>query len=214
MLKVLPDWLPPRAGAYRVGGCVRDLLLGRAPADYDVAFLGPPAEYAMELASIVGGRVVEIGKPAFRIWRVAARSRFVDMAAVAGRSISDDLPQLDFTVKALAVDTPAGTFIDIAGGRQEHEHRPAARSRIAVGNYSGSQTGQPLFEFRRAMAPGAMGSAVKLVYGGRLSASIIAAGSLLRRSRLGCEGREPPPHAKRNPAGKRRDFSLRQPSIS
>ena len=32
-----PDWVPAVAGAYLVGGCVRDLLLGRTPADYDVA---------------------------------------------------------------------------------------------------------------------------------------------------------------------------------
>lgn len=119
MLKLLPDWLPSRSGAYLVGGCVRDLLLGREPADYDIAFLGPPAAYAMVVASAVDGRVVEIGKPAFRIWRVASRGRCVDVAPAAGQSISDDLRQRDFTVNALAVDVATGALVDVTGGRRD-----------------------------------------------------------------------------------------------
>lgn len=118
-MKLLPDWLPSRSGAYLVGGCVRDLLLGREPADYDIAFLGSPAAYAMDVASAVGGRVVEIGKPASRIWRVAARGRCVDVAPAAGQSISDDLRQRDFTVNALAVDVATETLIDVTGGRRD-----------------------------------------------------------------------------------------------
>jgi tRNA nucleotidyltransferase/poly(A) polymerase len=117
MSKLVPDWLPPRSGAYLVGGCVRDLLLGREPTDYDVALLGAPAAYAMEIASATGGRVVEIGKPAFRIWRVAARGRLVDVAAAAGQSIADDLRQRDFSINALAVDVATGSLIDVTDGR-------------------------------------------------------------------------------------------------
>ncbi len=121
MQKLMPEWLPPRAGAYLVGGCVRDLLLGREPADYDIALLGPPAAYAEHLASVLGGRVVEIGKPGFRIWRVTARGRFVDVSPVAGQSISEDLRQRDFTINALAVDTAAGVLLDVTGGRRDLE---------------------------------------------------------------------------------------------
>lgn len=120
-MKELPDWLPHRSGAYLVGGCVRDLLLGREPADYDIAFLGPPAAYAMEVASAVGGRVVEIGKPAFRIWRVTARGRLVDVAPAAGPGISEDLRQRDFTVNALAMDIATGSLVDVTGGRRDLE---------------------------------------------------------------------------------------------
>jgi tRNA nucleotidyltransferase/poly(A) polymerase len=119
MVKFLPDWLPPQSGAYLVGGCVRDLLLDREPTDYDIAFLGPPAAYAKRVASALGGRVVEIGKPAFRIWRVVARGRFVDVAPAAGRSIADDLRQRDFTVNAMAVDIATATLIDVAGSRRD-----------------------------------------------------------------------------------------------
>lgn len=116
-MKEIPDWLPHRSGAYLVGGCVRDLLLGRDPADYDIAILGDPAAYAQDVASGLGGRVVEIGKPGFRVWRVAARGRLVDVAPAAGLSITDDLRQRDFTVNAMALDTASGTLLDVAGGR-------------------------------------------------------------------------------------------------
>ena len=62
MLTALPAYFPTCEGAYLVGGCVRDLLLGRPPADYDVAVLGDSRAYAQTLAAAAGGRIVEIGK--------------------------------------------------------------------------------------------------------------------------------------------------------
>jgi tRNA nucleotidyltransferase/poly(A) polymerase len=122
MRKLMPDGLPRRAGAYRVGGCVRDLPLGREPAGCDVALLGPAPEHALQLAAAAGGRVAEIGKAGFRVWRVTARGRFVDVSPVAGQSIAADLRQRDFTINPLAVDTAAGALLDIAGGRRDLEN--------------------------------------------------------------------------------------------
>ncbi|TFG42968.1 MAG: hypothetical protein E4H48_03355, partial [Syntrophobacterales bacterium] len=104
MLTALPAYFPTCEGAYLVGGCVRDLLLGRPPADYDVVVLGDPQAYAQTLAAAAGGRIVAIGKPAFRLWRVVAAGAIIDVTAAAGASIAKDLRHRDFTINALALD--------------------------------------------------------------------------------------------------------------
>jgi tRNA nucleotidyltransferase/poly(A) polymerase len=116
-MKYVPDWLPALDGAYLVGGCVRDLLLGRVPADYDVAVTGDPSISAQALAAAVGGRVIELGRAEFRLWRVAAAHRIIDLTPAAGGSIAADLRLRDFTVNALAIDTATGAIIDVGGGR-------------------------------------------------------------------------------------------------
>jgi len=115
----LPAYFPTCEGAYLVGGCVRDLLLGRPPADYDVAVLGDPRAYAQKLAAAAGGRIVEIGKPSFRLWRVIAPGGIIDVSAAAGASIAKDLLNRDFTINALALDITTRAIIDLTGGRQD-----------------------------------------------------------------------------------------------
>jgi poly(A) polymerase len=119
VLRYIPDWLPVVAGAYLVGGCVRDLLLGRAPADYDLAVTGDPSKSARALAAALGGRTVEIGRAAFRLWRVAAAGRIIDVTPAGGGNISEDLQRRDFTINALAIDTATGEIIDVTGGRSD-----------------------------------------------------------------------------------------------
>jgi len=114
-----PDWFPALEGAYLVGGCVRDLLLGRVPADYDVAVTGEPSDSARALAAAVGGRVVKIGKAGFPLWRVAAARHVIDVTPTTGGSIAQDLRCRDFTVNALAIDTATREIIDVSGGRSD-----------------------------------------------------------------------------------------------
>ena len=50
------------SSAYLVGGCVRDLLLNREPADYDVATSATPQEVMRIFpANFCGGRAVRRG---------------------------------------------------------------------------------------------------------------------------------------------------------
>ena len=118
MRSALPAYFPTCEGAYLVGGCVRDLLLGRPPADYDVAVLGDSRAYAQTLAAAAGGRIVAIGKPAFRLWRVIAPGGIIDVTA-AGATIAEDLRHRDFTINAMALDITTGAIIDVTGGRQD-----------------------------------------------------------------------------------------------
>jgi len=119
MLSALPAYFPTCEGAYLVGGCVRDLLLGRPPDDYDVAVLGDSQAYAQTLAAAAGGRIVEIGKPAFCLFRVIAPAGIIDVTAAAGATIAEDLRHRDFTINALALDITTGAIIDVTGGRQD-----------------------------------------------------------------------------------------------
>lgn len=122
-MTLLPPFITPAAGTYLVGGCVRDLLLGRPPKDFDVAVAGPPAEYAAALAAALNGRVVELGRAGARTWRVAAAGRIVDVGPIQGAGIRDDLLRRDFTINAMAVATGSGEVIDVVDGLGDIETR-------------------------------------------------------------------------------------------
>jgi tRNA nucleotidyltransferase/poly(A) polymerase len=104
---------------YLVGGSVRDLLLGRRPLDLDLAVAGNPRTFAQRLAAHTGGRLVPLGKPGLMLYRIVSGSQIMDVSAVAGRSISEDLQRRDFTINAMAIDLAGGDIIDVCGGRAD-----------------------------------------------------------------------------------------------
>jgi tRNA nucleotidyltransferase/poly(A) polymerase len=115
--ETFPATLPRQV--YLVGGSVRDLLLGRRPLDLDLAVTGNPRTFAQQLAAHTGGRLVPLGKPGLMLYRIVSGSRIMDVSAVAGRSISEDLQRRDFTINAIAIDLAGGDIIDVCGGRTD-----------------------------------------------------------------------------------------------
>jgi putative nucleotidyltransferase with HDIG domain len=103
--------------AWVVGGAVRDRLLGRATADFDVAVLGDPRELARGLARAARAHTFALSE-GFGGWRVVARDRSwqVDLLPLAGGTIEADLAQRDFTINALAEPLGGGEPIDPFGG--------------------------------------------------------------------------------------------------
>jgi tRNA nucleotidyltransferase (CCA-adding enzyme) len=117
--------------AYVVGGCLRDTLLGREPADWDVttdaapdriAEIFPRALYENRFGTVVvheAGSEYEV--TAFR--RDVSYSDFRHPDAVEfGSSIEEDLARRDFTVNALAWGAaPGGTpgLVDLFRGRED-----------------------------------------------------------------------------------------------
>jgi putative nucleotidyltransferase with HDIG domain len=121
--------------AYLVGGCVRDLLAGRAPADWDVGTDARPdrllalfssARYENRFGTVgvdAGGMVHEV--TTFRADGVYRDHRRPDAVAFAER-LEDDLARRDFTINAMALGRdprPGGStdveLVDLYGGRDD-----------------------------------------------------------------------------------------------
>jgi putative nucleotidyltransferase with HDIG domain len=119
--------------AYLVGGCVRDLLLGLQPKDYDVATDARP-DRIMDLfpgSGSVGAHFgVVLVRDAFHQVEVATfRS---DHAYEDGRHPEfvrfesdprQDALRRDFTINGLMMDPVSGEVLDFAGGRLDLERR-------------------------------------------------------------------------------------------
>ncbi len=129
-----------RAGGHEavlVGGCVRDLVRGEEPADWDVATAAPPeivaglfpgASWENQFGTVTvldseGGRGIEV-----TTYRVEAgyRDRRRPDEVRWGRSLPDDLARRDFTVNAMAwvPDATAdgsGRLVDPYGGAADLE---------------------------------------------------------------------------------------------
>ncbi len=121
-----------RAGhqAYLAGGCVRDLLLRRPPADFDIATSATPEEI-----QALFPRTIPVGA-AFGVVRVAADGGEYEVATfraegpyLDGRHPSsvryatarDDVFRRDFTVNGLLYDPETAEVIDWVGGRADLE---------------------------------------------------------------------------------------------
>jgi poly(A) polymerase len=111
-----------------VGGAVRDLLSGRAPADLDFVVPGDPKRAAEAIATELGGSPFAIDEDR-RQYRVVLESGPVHDIDVGsyGEDIEADLRRRDFTVDALAVlvapDGSVGDVIDLLGGLDDLEAR-------------------------------------------------------------------------------------------
>jgi poly(A) polymerase len=104
-------------GAWLVGGALRDRLLGRATADYDVAVQGDPGRLARALAWPAGGHAFALSE-GFGAWRVVARDHTwqLDLLPLGGETIEVDLAKRDLTINALAQPLRGGDYVDPFGG--------------------------------------------------------------------------------------------------
>jgi poly(A) polymerase len=115
--------------AYLVGGCVRDLILKREPADYDVATDARP-ERVLELfprSLTVGAKfgvilVVEDGTQVevatFRSDIGYTDGRHPDAVAYA-KTPQEDVERRDFTINGLLMDPATNEVLDFVGGRAD-----------------------------------------------------------------------------------------------
>jgi tRNA nucleotidyltransferase/poly(A) polymerase len=115
--------------AYLVGGCVRDLLLGIQPKDFDVATDARP-ENVLELfprANLVGAHfgvvIVQEGADHVEVATFRSDSDYEDgrrPSSVAFESSpAEDVARRDFTINALMMDPDTGQVLDLVNGQSD-----------------------------------------------------------------------------------------------
>ncbi len=123
--------------AFLVGGCVRDIILGREPADYDVTTDALPGQVeeifpgSLTVGAKFGVVIVPEESPtssdAERLQVEVATFRS-DLGYSDGRhpdrvdytkSPQDDVKRRDFTINALLLDLETNEVLDFVGGRED-----------------------------------------------------------------------------------------------
>src|SRR6202167_3211539 len=131
--------------AYLVGGCVRDLLLGREPADYDVTTSATPAEVMKIFPETyaVGAQfgVVLVPLPEQQLASAdesaPAKSQAVEVATFRSdlgysdgrrpdeirfsQDPREDVARRDFTINGMLLDPLSNEVLDFVGGRRDLE---------------------------------------------------------------------------------------------
>ncbi len=115
--------------AFLVGGCVRDLLLGKHPKDYDVTTDARPDEVTnlFPHSDLVGAQfgVVLVREDGAQVEVATFRS---DHAYIDGRHPAQvrfetdprqDVLRRDFTINALLLDPESNQVLDFVGGRDD-----------------------------------------------------------------------------------------------
>lgn len=106
--------------AYLVGGCVRDLFMGRKPKDWDVTTNATPEEiiplfpktfYENDFGTVgvVNESVIEITP--YRLESTYSDHRRPDKV-IFSKNILDDLKRRDFTINSIAYNVKTGELID------------------------------------------------------------------------------------------------------
>lgn len=119
--------------AYLVGGCVRDLVVGNKPKDWDITTNAVPAEiqalftetfYENDYGTV--GVVTESEDPTLKVVEVTpyreegeySNARHPDEVKF-GVTLNKDLTRRDFTINALAYRPKTGELVDDHGGRED-----------------------------------------------------------------------------------------------
>ena len=119
--------------AYLVGGCVRDLIVGKEPKDWDVTTNATPEQiqgvfpesfYENDYGTVGvktgsdDSRLAIIEVTPYRTESAYSDKRRPD-AVSFGASLSEDLARRDFTINAIALDDDKGHLIDPYDGQKD-----------------------------------------------------------------------------------------------
>ncbi len=122
--------------SYLVGGCVRDMILGRRPKDFDVVTSATPAQIRkaftnsraigrrFKIVHVVfqGGKIIEVSTfrslPQHRLDREEADDYMLKRDNQFG-SAREDAARRDFTINALFFDARNESIIDYVGGYED-----------------------------------------------------------------------------------------------
>ncbi|MBI3273018.1 MAG: CCA tRNA nucleotidyltransferase [Planctomycetes bacterium] len=130
--------------AFFAGGCVRDLLLGVPPKDYDIATSARPEEVqalfprSVPVGAQFGVVRVQVARLEFELATFRRDGPYLDGRRPAHvdllRSAEEDARRRDFTVNGMFYDPVTARVVDFVGGREDLTRRviraigePAAR---------------------------------------------------------------------------------------
>lgn len=114
--------------AYAVGGCVRDSLLGRIPADWDITTSAKPMEVKALFKRTVdtglqhGTVTVLLDKEGFEVTTYRIDGEYEDSRhpkeVIFTGKLEEDLKRRDFTINAMAYNDREG-LVDVFGGARD-----------------------------------------------------------------------------------------------
>ena len=114
--------------AYAVGGCVRDMLLGREPEDWDITTSATPQEVkkifrrTVDTGILHGTVTVLMDKEHYEVTTYRLDGEYEDnrhpKQVSFTSSLSEDLKRRDFTMNAMAYNEKEG-FVDLFGGMED-----------------------------------------------------------------------------------------------
>src|ERR1700732_3392438 len=118
--------------AYFAGGCVRDMVRGLTPKDFDVATDAPPEAvqrifpHTYAVGAKFGVVVVVVGGDNFEVATFRSDDAYVDgrrPVSVHFSSPEEDAKRRDFTINGMFLDPVANEVIDFVGGRADLQAR-------------------------------------------------------------------------------------------
>jgi poly(A) polymerase len=118
--------------AYFAGGCVRDMLLGKAPQDYDIATSAKPEDIqgvfpdTVPVGAQFGVILVLVDGQPFEVASFRHDGPYLDgrrPSEVRYGSLQEDVLRRDFTINGMFYDPIEDRVIDLVEGRKDLERR-------------------------------------------------------------------------------------------
>jgi poly(A) polymerase len=118
--------------SYLAGGCVRDMLLGKTPQDYDITTNAKPDDIVNVFPKTVpvgaqfGVMLVIVEGQSFEVASFRHDGPYLDgrrPTHVRYGSLQEDIFRRDFTINGMVYDPIADRIIDLIGGRKDLENK-------------------------------------------------------------------------------------------